>query len=216
MKRDAVFLISGTFFGILVGWILGSQQAGPGLPSASSAAATAASSTATPDAQAPPPLDMQRASALEKTAASQPANAAVRVELGNLYYDAQRFDLATPWYEAALKLNPRDIDVSTDLAVCYFSNQNQADRALAQIDHSLQIDPKHTKTLLNQGFIRAYGKQDLSGAVESWQKVIDIAPTGEDAGRAKQAIDGLKANHPGMTGGRGGVPDVPPSPADLG
>jgi cytochrome c-type biogenesis protein CcmH/NrfG len=217
MKRDSlVYLISGTFFGVLVGWILGSQQGGPGLSGSPAPTTVAASpsSTASPEAQAPP-LDVQRAGALEKTATSQPSNAAVRVELANLYYDAQRFDLATPWYEAALKLDPRNIDASTDLAVCYHY-QNQTDRALAQIDKSLAINPKHTKTLLNQGFIRAFGKQDLAGAAESWQKVVDAAPTSDDAARAKQALDGLKANHPAATGGRGGVPDPSPAPADLG
>ncbi len=52
------------------------------------------------------------------------------------------------------------MDVSTDLAVAYYYTQ-QADRALAQLDHSLKIDPTHLKTLLNQGIIRAFGKQDL-------------------------------------------------------
>ena len=53
---------------------------------------------------------------------------------------------------------------------------NQPDRALAQFDRSLAIDPKHTKTLLNIGIVRAFGKQDLEGAAEAWQQVIDVAP----------------------------------------
>jgi len=55
MKRESlVYMISGTVFGVLVGWIIGSQQArpaAPGLPSAPSAA------TAAPSSDAPPPLD---------------------------------------------------------------------------------------------------------------------------------------------------------------
>lgn len=220
MKRDSlVYLISGTFFGVLVGWILGSQQGGPGVASGASgpAASTASASTSasTPEAPAPPPLDVQRAGALQKTAAAQPTNAAVRVELANLYYDSAQFDQAATWYEGALKLNPKDTDASTDLAVCYY-NLKQFDRALAQIDHSLSVDPKHTKTLLNQGFIRAFGKEDLTGAAESWQRVVDIAPGSEDGLRAKQMIDGLKANHPGVGGGRGGAPEPVPVPADVG
>jgi hypothetical protein len=35
---------------------------------------------------------------------------------------------------------------------------------LKQFDHSLSIDPKHVKTLLNVGIVRAFGKQDLAGA----------------------------------------------------
>ncbi len=74
-----------------------------------------------------------------------------------------------------MKLDPRNVNASTDLGVCYYYT-NQVDRALAQLDYSLSIDPKHAKTLLNQGIVRAFGKQDLAGAAQSWQKVVDVAP----------------------------------------
>jgi len=202
MKRESlVYLISGTLFGVLVGWIIGTQQAGPGAP----AAAAPSSASAPGDVPPAPQLDARRVAELEKTAQAEPSNVAVRVDLGNLYYDAQQYERAAPWYEAALKLNPRDVEVSTDLAVCYYGT-NQADRALAQLDKSLAIDPKHAKTLLNQGVIRAFGKEDLRGAAESFQKVIDVAPGTEDAKRAQQGLDGIKASHPGVVGsGRGGT-----------
>ena len=37
------------------------------------------------------------------------ANAAIRVDLGNLYFDAERFDMAISWYEAALKIDPKNV-----------------------------------------------------------------------------------------------------------
>jgi tetratricopeptide (TPR) repeat protein len=196
MTRDAlIFGIAGTMFGLLAGWIIGSQQARPA-PAAVQAAAPSPSASDEPA----PPLDVRRASALEQQANAKPDDAAVRVELGNLYFDAKRFDLAIPWYEAALRLNPKDIGVSTDLAVCYHYT-GDADRALRQIDQSLAIDPKHSKTLLNQGIIRAFGKQDLDGALESWEKVVKFAPNTPEAERARQGLDGLKAAHqPGAAG----------------
>lgn len=194
-----MFGIAGTFFGVLIGWILGSQQAGPMVTSGAPAAATTSAAPASP---APPPLDVQRATDLEKTAKAQPANAAVRVELGNVYFDAERFDLAIPWYEQAVKLDPKNVDASTDLGVCYYY-ANQIDRALAQLDHSLSIDPRHAKTLLNQGIVRAFGKSDLTGAAESWQKVIAIAPNTEEGRRAQQGLDGLKSGHSGTVPGTG-------------
>ena len=201
MTRDSlIFGISGTLFGLLVGWIIGSQQAGrpvPGAPPAAQSAPAAAGAQ-----PAPPPLDLQRAAALEQQAKANPKDAAVRAELGNLYFDGERFDLALPWYEAALKLDPKNIGVSTDLAVCYYyPPTSDPDRALAQLDRSLAIDPKHSKTLLNQGIIRAFGKQDLTGAMESWQKVLEYAPGSPEAARAQQGIDGLKSAHGATTGG---------------
>jgi tetratricopeptide (TPR) repeat protein len=194
MTRDAViFGIAGTMFGLLAGWIIGSQQARP-TPAAQAAVQSAAPVSSANDEPQAPPIDLKRASALEQDANAKPNDAAVRVELGNLYYDAKRFDLAIPWYEASLRLNPRNIDVSTDLAVCYHSI-GEADRALRQIDQSLAIDPKHAKTLLNQGIIRAFGKQDLDGALESWEKVVKFAPDTPEAERARKGLESLKGAH---------------------
>jgi tetratricopeptide (TPR) repeat protein len=191
-KEAVVFGLAGTMFGLLTGWIIGSQQARP-VQSAAPQTASAPSSQQQQQ-RTPPPIDLQRASALEQQAKAEPQNASVREQLGNLYFDGERFDIAITWYEAALKLNPKNIDVSTDLAVCYYYT-NKADKALQQIDRSLEINPKHAKTLLNQGIIRAFGKQNLNGALESWQKVIQIAPDSPEAARAKQGIDGIKAAH---------------------
>ncbi len=190
-KESLVFSLAGMFFGVLVGWILGSQQVGPP-PAAPAAQAGATQQQAAPT---PPPVDVQRAAELERTANAQPSNAAPRVELGNLYFDAERFDLATTWYEAALKLDPKDVNVSTDLGICYWY-MNQADRALTQFDHSLAIDPKHAKTLLNQGIVLALGKRDFRGAVVAWQKVVAVAPGSPEAQQAKQGLDGIASAHP--------------------
>ena len=56
------------------------------------------------------------------------------------------------------------------------------------------------KTLLNQGIVRAFGKQDLQGAAASWQKLIDVAPESQEAAAARRALDGLKSAHPNLDG----------------
>ena len=91
------------------------------------------------------------------------------MQLGNLYFDAERYDEAIKWYGDALKLAPNDVNVSTDLGVSYYYT-NQPDKALEQFDHSLKLDPKHGKTLLNVGIVKAFGKQDLDGAAQAWQR----------------------------------------------
>jgi tetratricopeptide (TPR) repeat protein len=198
MKRESLaFALAGTLFGVIVGWIIGAQQASP-LPGAPpSAAAAAPAASASPAGAAPaaaPPFDAARATELERQANAQPSNSAIRMELGNLYFDGERFDQAIPWYESALKLDPKNVNLSTDLAVSYYYS-NQIDRALAQLDQSLKLDPKHLKSLLNQGIVRAFGKQDLTGAAESWDRVVAIAPDSEEGRRAKQGLDGLRSAH---------------------
>ena len=215
MTRDAViFGIAGTCFGIVLGWILGSQQTSR--PAPAPAATTASAQQQASNEPPAPQLDMQRVAALERDAKARPNDFAVRVELANLYYDSRRFELAVPWYEEAHRLNPKDVNVSTDLAVGYYLLE-QPDKALAQIQKSLSVDPAHLKTLLNQGIIRAFGKQDLAGAQESWEKVVKLAPTSAEAARAQQGLDGLRSGHSstptptatpgargGAAGGRGG------------
>lgn len=201
MNRESLaFALSGVFFGLLVGWIIGSQH-GVSTP-APAAAPASASSESSPAAR----VDPAAVSRLEQQANAEPSNAAVRVELANLYFDAGQYEAAIPWYEAALKLDPKNVNASTDLGVAYYSmQQSQPDRALAQFDVSLRIDPRHLKTLLNQGIVRAFGKRDLAGAAESWEKVVAIAPTSEEGMRASQGLEGLRAAHAAAAAQPGGA-----------
>ncbi|MDA1306449.1 MAG: tetratricopeptide repeat protein [Acidobacteria bacterium] len=206
MTRESfVFAISSLLFGLLIGWILGTQQAGPGAAAPVAAGQPVAQLPNEPPA---PVLDVQRASALERQANAEPNNAEVRVELGNVYFDAERFDLSTSWYEAALKLEPKNINASTDLGVSYYLT-NQADRALTQFDYSLSIDPAHAKTLYNVGIVRAFGKEDLAGATTAWERLIEVTPASEEATRARTALQTLRTSHPvtgpPATGGGGGL-----------
>jgi tetratricopeptide (TPR) repeat protein len=82
---------------------------------------------------------------------------------------------------------------------------NQPDKALAQFEESLKVDPKHAKTLLNLGIVKAFGKQDLEGASKAWQQVIDLAPDSPEAQAAKRALDSLSSAHPAV-GGTGQKP----------
>ena len=146
-KESVVFGIAGVFFGILVGWMIGSQQARP------PAATTTAPAAAAQQAQTAPPFDESRARTLEATIAKNGSDVESRVQLGDLYFDAERFADATKWYEDALKIDPKHVNASTDLGIAYYY-MNQPDGALQQFERSLAIDAKHTKTLLNIGIVR--------------------------------------------------------------
>ena len=201
MRPDSIaFAISGMLFGVIVGWILGTQQApASALRAAASAAPAASSAPAAPGAEGRPPapaLDDARVKELTTAAASEPTNPAPRVQLGNVYFDAERYSDSVRWYEEALRLGPTDANVSTDLGVAYYYT-NQPDKAIQQFEQSLKIDAKHTKTMLNMGIVKAFGKQDLAGASAAWQQVIAIAPDSAEAQAAKKALDGLEQAHPG-------------------
>jgi tetratricopeptide (TPR) repeat protein len=193
MKSESIaFGIAGIAFGLIAGWIIGTQQA-PSRQAAAPAATASAPAQANTRAAV---LDETKVTALKSVAEREPANAKPRIDLGNLYFDAERYDDAIMWYEAAVKLSPRDVNLSTDLGVCYYYT-NQPDKALAQFDKSLAIDPKHPKTLLNVGIVRAFGKQDLAGATRAWEQVLAIDPNSPEGQAAKRALDTLRSAHGG-------------------
>ena len=193
MKASSViFALGGMVFGLVVGFIIGDQQARQSQQAVASAAAVAPAPAAPEAARQAPPLDEEKAKALKTVAGQDPKNIKVRTELANLYFDAERYQDAITWYQQAFALDPKNPDVSTDLGVSYYYT-NDADKALAQFDKSLALSPKHVKTLLNQGIVRAFGKQDMPGASESWQKVVDAAPGTPEAAAAQRALESLKS-----------------------
>jgi cytochrome c-type biogenesis protein CcmH/NrfG len=191
MRADAiVFGIAGSLFGLIIGWVLGSQQARSG--PAVAPVAQSAPAQQQPGQPQPVPLDPARVSALQDAAAKNPKDVQSRVQLGNMFFDAEQYAQAITWYEQALALEPRDPNVSTDLGVAFYYT-NQPDRALQQFDHSLSVDPRHIKTLLNIGIVRAFGKQDLPGAGKAWQQVVDLAPDSPEGQAARKGLEGIKS-----------------------
>ena len=203
MKSDAIaFGIAGVLFGLIAGWIIGSQQTTGRQPAASAPQAASAPASGGSASTRAAVLDDTKVNAIKTVAERETSNARPRVELGNLYFDAERYDDAIKWYSAAMKIAPNDVNVSTDLGVCYYY-ANQADKALEQFAHSLTIDPKHAKTLLNLGIVKAFGKQDLDGAVQVWRQVMAVAPNSPEASAAKRALDSLQSAHPSVAQGKG-------------
>ncbi len=152
------------------------------------------------DTAAVPVFDEERAADLRIRAENNSKDVESRVALGKLYFDAHRFDQAIPWYEQALAVAPNDVDVSTDLGVSYYYMQ-QPGRAVAQFERSLEVDPMHAKTYLNLGIVRAFGLQDLNGALTAWERVIEIAPDSVEAIAAQDALDRIGSVHGSETNG---------------
>ena len=194
MKADSiVFAVAGMCFGVILGWVVATQQAGGGRPVPAAAPVQAAAPAAAPgtgNTRQPPPLDEAKVQGLETILKSDPKNAGAAVQLANAYFDAERYPDAIKWYEQAIALKPDDPDASTDLGVSYYYT-GQADRALQQFDKSLKLNPKHTKTMLNQGIVLAFGKRDLAAAAEAWKKVVDLAPESPEGQAARRGLEGI-------------------------
>jgi tetratricopeptide (TPR) repeat protein len=192
MKAESIaFAVAGMCFGVILGWVLATQDAGR---SSTAPPAAAPATTAPPAQNQPPPLDQGKVQQLQAAIAKDPGNAANYAQLGNAYFDAQQWPSAIDSYERSLKLNPNDPDVSTDLGVSYYQT-NRSDEALAQFEHSLKINPRHAKTLFNKGVVLAFGKEDLRAAADEWKKVVEIAPDSPEGQAARRALEGVAAAH---------------------
>src|SRR5581483_727152 len=116
MKSDAIaYGIAGVFFGLIAGWIIGSQQASPRVAQTAAQAQAAPAGSPAGQTTRAAVLDETRVNALKTVAEREKTNAKPRVELANLYFDAERYDDAIKWYTEALALDPKDVNVSTDL-----------------------------------------------------------------------------------------------------
>src|SRR6188768_3749546 len=104
MKLESVvYAVSGVLFGLIVGWIIGSEQAklGPRPAAVQQAEAVQQQAAPAPESAAPAPavLDETKVQALAAVANKDPKNAIARAQLGDLYYDAGRYPDAIKWYE---------------------------------------------------------------------------------------------------------------------
>jgi cytochrome c-type biogenesis protein CcmH/NrfG len=212
MRSDSiVFAVAGICFGVILGWVIGTQQASKRnaaqVQLQQSPAATApgsAGDAAAGGTRQPPVLDEGKVQSLLTIIKSDPKNASAHVQLANTYFDAERYPDAIKWYEEALKLDPKNPDASTDLGVSYYYS-GRTDDALKQFESSLQINPKHAKTLFNKGIVLAFGKRDLQGATDAWQQVVQLAPGTPEAQAAQQGLQGIAAAR-----GRGPAPSPAP------
>jgi tetratricopeptide (TPR) repeat protein len=209
-SESIVFAIAGICFGIILGWVIGTQQAGKRsatpvqLQQAAPAAAAASPDAAAGGTRQPPALDEGKVQSLLTIIKSDPKNVGAHVQLANTYFDAERYPDAIKWYEEALKLDPKNPDASTDLGVSYYYS-GRTDEALKQFEASLKLNPKHAKTLFNKGIVLAFGKRDLQGATEAWQQVVQLAPGTPEAQAAQQGLQGIAAAQ-----GRAPAPSPPP------
>jgi cytochrome c-type biogenesis protein CcmH/NrfG len=107
--------------------------------------------------------------------------------LGNRLYDARRYAEAVPYYETAVRLDPDNVDASTDLGTAlYYSGR--PDDALAQYERSLAIDDAHAQTLFNIGIVSFEGLGDARRAIDSWERLLSTNPAYPDRARVEQLL----------------------------
>jgi len=97
------------------------------------------------------------------------------VQVANVYYDGRQYPEAIKYYQLAVKSQPTNADLLTDLGTSLWYT-GDADGAIAEFQTALKYRPDHPGTLFNLGVGRWQGKLDPKGAVEAWQELLRRNP----------------------------------------
>ena len=106
---------------------------------------------------------------------SDPRNLELLTSVGNLYYDAQQYQVAVDYYGRVLQINASDAAVRTDMATAYWYMGN-ADTAIAEFNKALKYAPSNPNALFNLGLVKWQGKHDGAGAIADWKKLLAANP----------------------------------------
>ena len=201
-RESAVLGFTLSFSMFIMGWIIWVER--PSTPTSSGATPLEAS----PAGTAVPSLDSDRVAELIATAEADGQDAQSRILLAGMYFDSHSFEQAIPWYEEVVGLMPEDVQASTNLGISYYY-VGSLERAVEQLERSLDIEPGHAQTLVSLGVVKAFGLEDLDGASAAWQRVLEVAPDGPEAEAAREALSRLQASIDDMGAvGSGGQPDL--------
>jgi tetratricopeptide (TPR) repeat protein len=111
---------------------------------------------------------------LEQAHREHPKNAAPLVVFGDLDIELQTYDAAITHLDAALALDPADVDARNRLAVAYKA-KGDATNALAQIAKILARDPKNALAHYTRAEIYSDHNQDSLALIDA-QKVVELQP----------------------------------------
>lgn len=150
--------IAGNIYSLYKSGSIGSQQAN--IPSST---------------QSIPMAQSGRMLSLEREVEKNPNNLQAWLELGNLYFDTNKYGDAIQAYSKYLNLNPNNPDVWTDMGVMYRRNGNPND-AVSSFDRAIELDPQHEQARFNKGIVLYYDLGNREAAMQTWQELIKINP----------------------------------------
>jgi len=128
-------------------------------------------------------LDKQVQELMKHAAEVDPNNPTVAHDAGITLFRAGRYDLAAPYFEKVVQLQPQDKETLALLGQCYFQTKN-LDKAADAYKKILEIDPQDYKAMRNLGIILGQlGKTDeaieMIKKYEETKKKVEGAASGE-------------------------------------
>jgi tetratricopeptide (TPR) repeat protein len=176
-------MILGLMVGLVIGYVLAEQQPVP--PGRAlrlgMVPPTGQSGDELPEGH--PPVDgsspaeaqrlRQQVAEIEGLLASAPDDPGLMAALGNVYFDANRWQEAREWYEKSLQLSSGDANVFTDLAVVY-RNLGQPQRAIELLDQAIAISPDHWQAWYNKAVVYNFDLHEHDAAIEAFRILQEL------------------------------------------
>jgi tetratricopeptide (TPR) repeat protein len=192
-KENLMSLVLGLVVGLVVGFVFANnfnRSAGSAPPPANSVSGKPAADQDLP-ADHPPVGSKSEpenaaavvpkvAAAIDK-AKSEPQNFEAQMTAADLYYQIQRFDEATKFYEAATKLKPDQLEPMVKAGNAYFDAEKY-EQARLWYERALQKDPKNPDLRADYGLTFFLGEpKDLDRAIREYSAALTIKPNHEIA-----------------------------------
>jgi len=190
-------------FCLVLGVALGYLFRGSAAPVADTAEASSPAEGSSPHGGKPQLTPEQQKAMLDQALAPLLATLQTRpndfdtiVKVANLYYDGRQFPDATKYYQLAVKAQPKNADLLTDLGTSLWYT-GDADGAIAEFQKALKYRPDHPGTLFNLGVVRWQGKMDPKGAVQAWEELLQRNPNYPQRQQIEQYIARAKQHAQG-------------------
>ena len=187
--------------GVALGYLF-RGSASPLEPTASASAPTGSGMTQAQPAPAQPTPEQQKAmvdqavAPLLATLQTTPGDFDALVQVANLYYDGRQYPEAVKYYQLAVKSQPANADLLTDLGTSLWY-VGDADGAIAEFQQALKYQPGHAGTLFNLGIVRWQGKLDPKGAVQAWEELLRRNPNYPQKQEVEEYIERAKQHAKG-------------------
>ena len=108
----------------------------------------------------------QQVAEIEALLATSPDDPRLLAAMGNVFFDAGRWQDAVTWYEKSLAGAPDDVNVLTDLAVVH-RNLGHAQQAVGLLDRVIELDPGHWQAWYNKVVVYQFDLHQHDAAAEA-------------------------------------------------
>jgi tetratricopeptide (TPR) repeat protein len=125
--------------------------------------------------------------ALEARLKENPADVDALLSIGYLYVQRREYSKARGYYMRAAQVAPGNVEARTHLgSVAYFLGH--LDEALHHYEQALALDPDYAPAYFEMGAALRFGRGDLQGAIDAWERFLVLDPQAEEADRIRELI----------------------------